>query len=63
MVVAQKNMNKTDICNIITQTVEIILTKGSFMEKGALVRSLCSASCGWWLVLICCERKALLAAW
>jgi len=24
---------------------------------------LCSAGCGWWLVLICCERKVLLAGW
>ena len=24
---------------------------------------LCSASCGRWLVLICCERKVLLAGW
>jgi len=23
--------------------------------------SLCSAGCGWWLVLVCCERKLLLA--
>jgi len=25
--------------------------------------SLYSAGCGWWLVLICCERKVLLASW
>ena len=25
--------------------------------------SICSAGCGWWLVLICCERKILLADW
>ena len=24
---------------------------------------LCSAGCGWWLVLICCERKVLLTVW
>ena len=23
----------------------------------------CSAGCSWWLVLICCERKVLLAGW
>jgi len=22
-----------------------------------------SADCGWWLVLVCCERKLLLAGW
>jgi len=25
------------------------------------VESLCSAGCGWWLVLIYCEKKVLLA--
>jgi len=24
---------------------------------------LCSAGCSWWLVLICCEKKILLAGW
>jgi len=28
-----------------------------------LTGEICSASCGWWLVLICCERKTLLAGW
>jgi len=25
--------------------------------------TLCSSGCGWWLVLICCERKVLLDGW
>jgi hypothetical protein len=25
--------------------------------------SICSAGCDWWLVLICCKRKVLLADW
>jgi len=28
-----------------------------------LDNSLCSAGCGRWLVLICCEKKILLAGW
>ena len=28
-----------------------------------ILYSLCSLCCGWWLVLICCERKVLLAGW
>jgi len=28
-----------------------------------LLVTLCSAGCGWWLLLIYCERKLLLAGW
>jgi len=28
-----------------------------------LSTTICSASCGWWLLLIYCERKILLAGW
>ena len=28
-----------------------------------LAFSLCSAGCGWWLMLICCEKKLLLTDW
>jgi len=27
------------------------------------VESICSAGCGWWLVLVWCERKILLVGW
>jgi hypothetical protein len=39
--------------------------KKTFLSAGKTVKDLerCLCSAGWWLVLICCERKILLASW
>ena len=41
-----------------------LLAEALNVSGSATVRySLCSLCCGWWLVLICCERKILLSRW